>query len=116
MEFTGSSFCDTGWQQSLGSGTGQGGHKVGEGSRKGEANILAPPRRELRPFLLLSQHNTGAGAGVGAVAGTAVREGRGGQESVALKLWRGEVWRSPSSPQVRQSVSQPHRASPSVRG
>lgn len=53
--FTGSSFCDTGWQQSLGSERGQGGHKMGEGPRKGEANILAPPWRELSPFLLLSR-------------------------------------------------------------
>lgn len=66
----GSSFSDTGWQQSLGSGRAQGGHKVREGSRKGEANILAPPWRELSPFPLLSQHNTGVGAGVGVVART----------------------------------------------
>lgn len=38
-----------------------------------------------------------------------VREGWGSQGSVALKLCRGGV-RSPGSPQVTQSVSQPHRA------
>lgn len=39
----------------------------------------------------------------------AVREGWGSRKSVALKLW-GSGERSPGSPQVRQSVSQPQRA------
>lgn len=39
----------------------------------------------------------------------AVREGWGSQKSAALKLW-GSGERSPGSPQVRQSVSQPQRA------
>ena len=35
------------------------------------------------------------------MAGTAVREGWGSQESVALKLWRGEVWGGPQAAALR---------------
>lgn len=43
----------------------------------------------------------------------AVREGWGSQKSVALKLCVGvKCGEVPKQPQVRQSVSQPHRACP----